>query len=130
MVTLCASFHPIASPTPGRLASTDGRVPVDLLAALRSKGMECPLRGINDPRLDYPELLIGGGWTREPLDDGYAYHRTVAEDEASGDRWSQDVEVRDNVCTLITHAGHCVHTVVDDGQGHISARISDQPSDS
>ena len=90
-----------------------------MLAALKEHGMGSPLRGVNDPRTRFPELLITGGWERESVDDGYAY-RFVA-DEQGPHTWEQYLEHHDDgSCLLLTRAGDREQVITRDPGGHIS----------
>jgi hypothetical protein len=85
--------------------------------------MECPIRGLADPRLEYPELLIIAGWDRVPLEDGYAYRMVVDQNPQTGDRWEQSYEVRDDQSTLVSRVGHREQILTESPQGRVTCRF-------
>jgi hypothetical protein len=92
--------------------------------SLRAHGMPCPIRGINDPRLDYPELLISGLWKREDIPDGRAYRYVAAEDRTRGLRWEQYFEVRDDHSYLLrTVAGNRTHEIEQRPDRSVAAQV-------
>jgi hypothetical protein len=100
-----------------------GGVQDDLMAQLREHGMHCPMRGIRDPRLAHPELLLSTGWKRETTEEGYGYRYVVHEER--GLRWEQFYEKRDDGCSiLVTRAGTKEQTVKEDACGTITSRVS------
>ncbi|HEY3998303.1 MAG TPA: hypothetical protein VGO93_05525 [Candidatus Xenobia bacterium] len=98
------------------------RVPDTLLAALKQHGMSTPIRGLHDPRLDYPELLLIDGWDRQDPPAGCLFSYTSAGDPGPGnERWQQGYQVgRDGGCVLTTRCGHTESVIRKDAQGKIN----------
>lgn len=113
----------------GSAAANPGRVQDDMLLALRHHGLPCPIRGIHDPRLEYPELLLIGGWERSEVDGGIGYRMVADENAATHDRWEQYYEVRNDANVLVTRAGHKQQTITETAEGRITsttARVDDE----
>ena len=114
------------------LASTlavNGRVPDSMLMQLRQRGMTCPVRGMHDPRLEYPDILIASGWERlDSNDDGYTYRYSVAEDADSHLKWEQTYQNHDDDSrTLTTICGKTQYTLEMDADGKITAKAETLP---
>lgn len=66
-------------------------VPPDLVAELKSLGIEKPVGSLDDPRLRYPEMLIHDGWKREETESGIRYQKSGQDCSQSidfgEDRW-------------------------------------------
>lgn len=102
----------------------EGRVSDDLMVSLREHGMASPIRGIRDPRLAYPEMLIIGGWERCEKDDGYEYTFVADSENSSGLRWEQSFEDRgDGTSVLTTRAGRKVQVVTESPEGKVSSQV-------
>ncbi|MHB2018106.1 MAG: hypothetical protein ACYCW6_14235 [Candidatus Xenobia bacterium] len=115
--------------TPKRLfclpCSNEGRLPDEYIAQLRQHGMTFPMRGISDPRLSYPELLITDGWERFDVPDGYGYKYTTDE-TPDGQMWQQTfVAHEDGDRSLTTQCGQSQITISRDGNGQIT--VSTKP---
>lgn len=120
MITMTAIPQPTCAPS--RLPP--GRVLDDLMSSLHEHGMPSPLRGLSDPRLDHPDLLIVSGWEREDVADGFGYYMRVDQDTGSHLRWEQCYEHRANGRVLITRAGHKTQTIIETLDGRIRSSIS------
>lgn len=70
-----------------------------MLSDLRERGLD-PVKGFQDPRMDYPELLLLDGFHWEPLDGGSCYVSRCEED----DRYYQTIEYRSDDTRVITSA--------------------------
>lgn len=123
MITMTAIPNAACAPT----SLNPGRVLDDLTSSLREHGMPSPLRGLADPRLDHPDLLIVSGWEREDLADGFGYHMIVDQDAGSHERWEQYYEHRIDGRVLVTRAGHKTQTIIEtlDGRVRSSVRYDD-----
>jgi len=103
-------------------AGDQSRVQDDLLVALRQHGMHCPIRGLSDPHLQYPELLMIGGWERTDVAGGVGYRMVADENPATKDTWEQYYEVHDDGSDmLVTRAGHKVQTLTESSDGRITS---------
>lgn len=92
-----------------------------LVTSLRERGLSSPLRSLADPRTGFPELLLMGGWDREPVDEGFAY-RFVAQEDGTG-TWEQYFEQHDDgSCLLRTRAGIREQELARDAAGFMTAR--------
>lgn len=100
-----------------------GRVLDDLSASLREHGLPSPLRGIADPRLSHPDLLLVGGWEREDLADGFGYRMVVGQDPQTHERWEQIYEQHTDGALLVTRAGHKTQTIVESLDGRITSSV-------
>lgn len=101
-----------------------GRVNKDLMDGLRAHGMHCPIRGMGDPRLEHPEMLIITGWEREPFAEGYRYTYTADEDKDRNMRWQQVYESYDDGTSVLhTQAGRKIQTLSETPEGAIKSAI-------
>ena len=98
-------------------------VPADMQADLRQHGMDCPIRGLDDPRLQYPDLLITSGWTRDTVNDGWAYTFTASQNTATGDSWQQTYQSQPTGDVLVTRDGHRVQTLSRSADGKVTSQI-------
>lgn len=120
MNMLLRATAPPAMPGP---SAAPGQVPGTFIADLKSHGMTAPIRGLCDPRLQYPELLLIDGWDREDPPDGCLYAYTYAADASSdgSQRWEQTWQCgKDGSAQLVTRCGHTESVTRRDGQGRIN----------
>lgn len=108
------------APAPSSSPAT-GRVSDELLSSLRQHGMDCPVRGLGDPRLEYPELLLIAGWDRVEIDGGYQYRLIVEDSPSTHERWEQCYEVRNDDTRLVTRAGRRVQTLQESADGRVTS---------
>jgi len=104
--------------------SQNGKVNKDLMDGLRAHGMHCPIRGIGDPRLEHPEMLLITGWEREPFPEGYRYTYTADEDKDRNMRWQQVYESYDDGTTVLqTQAGRKIQKLSETPEGNVKSEI-------
>ena len=70
-------------------------VPPDLVAELKSRGIQKPVGSLEDPRLRYPEMLLHHGWKREENELGVTY-------SVEGDSCTQTVDFGEDRWRRIT----------------------------
>ena len=110
-------------PSLGTPSGSASSVREDLLGSLRSHGLRSPLRGLGDPRLAYPEMLLMSGWERVETDKGFAY-QMVAEDSEPQQYFAQSLEFsHDGQCSLETYAGRMAQTITALSDGRIRSQI-------
>jgi len=100
------------------------RVLDDLSSAHRAHGQMSPLRGLADPRLAYPDLLMTSGWERIDLRGGFEYHFFADENTSSGDRWEQFYRRTADGTQLISRAGHKVQTINQSPDGVVTSQVT------
>lgn len=120
---------PSYAPRPGVSVCSSSQassVREDFLDSLRNHGLRSPIRGLNDPRLNYPEMLLMNGWERVETDDGYGYRIMVDESTLKGE-WSQQYCFHnDGSTTLESTAGRCTQIIETSCDGVVRTRISAQ----